>query len=197
MIIALDLGTRCGIASGNAGAKPSSWSVVLKTRDGTPGDAGATLLALLDREFQSRLPRLVVKEAPLHLAGFAKAANAEATVRMTYGLHMIVEAMCRRYGVKWTEVAARTVQKHFVGNGGLRREDAKAVVLARCKLLGYLDKDCADEDRADACAIFDWAASQSRAPSALHLFGEVPAPFVSIGEAAAAVMRKVRRGRAA
>jgi Holliday junction resolvasome RuvABC endonuclease subunit len=124
--------------------------------------------------------------------------NAGATVRMTLGLHGITEAMCARYRVKWTEVAPATVRKHFLGkaNAGSRAQ-TKAAVVARCHLLGFLDRSCKDEDRADAISIFDWAASQHRRPEALHLFGEAPAPFVSIGDAAAAVVRKVRRGRAA
>lgn len=197
MILALDLGQRMGIATGSPGNKPASRSVVLKAKDASPDVAGASLLALLDGQFRAQPPRLVVKEAPLHLAAFARLGNAEATVRLTYALHGVVEGMCRRYGIAWQEVAPATVRKHFVGDGGLKRDDAKAAVLARCKLLKYLDKDCQDEDRADSLAVWDWAASQARTPAELHLFGEVPAPFVTLGEAAAAVVRKVRRGRVA
>lgn len=198
MIIALDLGTRCGIATGSQGEAPRSHVKVLKTPDMPREFAYAALLSLLDETFRASLPDLLVKEAPPQAAAFAMMGNAGATVRMTLGLHAITEAMCARYRVKWTEVASATVRKHFLGaaNRGDRAK-TKAAVVARCHLLGYLPKDCHDDDRADAISIFDWAASQSRKGGSLYLFGEAPDPFVSIGDAAAAVVRKVRRGRAA
>lgn len=198
MIMAIDLGVHMGIATGPIGGSPVSHSRSLKTPDQSPAVAFARLLGLLDETFRVAPPSLLVKEAPMHLGAFAKRGNAAATVRFTHSLHGIVEAMCERYRVKWQEVAPATVRKHFIGkaNAGDRKA-TKAAVVARCHLLKYLPKDCHDDDRADACAIFDWATAQTRVPGALHLFGETPAPFVSIGDAAASVVRKVRRRRVA
>lgn len=198
MIIALDLGTRMGVASGIVGAVPRSYAKVLKAPDAPREVAYATLLALIEETFRADLPDLLVKEKPLSLGAFASVNSSEANVRLTYGLHAVVEAMCARYRVKWHEESTDKVRKHFTGRARWpSRDEAKAAVVARCHLLGYLPKDCHDDDRGDACAIFDWATSQSRSPANLHLFGETPDPFVSVGDAAAAVVRKVRRRRAA
>lgn len=199
MILALDLGTRTGVAWGSATAGfASSHARVLKAPDAPREAAYAALLGFLDETFQVERPELLVKEAPPQAAAFATMGNAGATVRMTLGLHACVEAMSVRYRVSWREVAPATVRKHFLGSANRgSRTATKAAVLQRCHLLGYLDRDCRDEDRADACAILDWSLGQLRSPSTLHLFGEAPAPIVSIGNAANAVVRKVRRRRAA
>jgi hypothetical protein len=195
------LGPRFPHGSGDrftSGEPPRSYVKVLKAKDAPREVAYATLLGFLDETFRADLPDLLVKEKPLSLGAFASVNSSGANVRLTYGLHACVEAMCSRYRIRWHEESTDTVRKHFTGKSRYpSRDEAKAAVVARCHLLGYLPRDCHDDDRADACAIFDWAASQHRRPEALHLFGEAPAPFVSIGDAAAAVVRKVRRGRAA
>lgn len=175
IIMALDMGVTLGVAIGGPGAIPRSYSVRLKKPSQDGAMAMANLVAFLHAEFTKTRPALLVKEAPPALQGFANMGNAERTVRLTYGLHGVAEAMATRFGVPWHEVHDATARKHFLGRGRLgSRSETKAAVIARCHLLGFFAKTVTNEDRADACCVWDWAcATLARtAPRDLHLFGE-------------------------
>ena len=113
-------------------------------------------------------------EAPLPLQAYRNLGNAAATVRMTHGLHSIVEGMCVRFGLHHEEVADATIRKHFIGRRNMgERANTKAAVIQRCHVLGYMPKECNDDNRADALALWDYAAAIHGAKaSRLHLFGE-------------------------
>lgn len=171
-IIGLDLGRLMGVASGIPGEPPRSFTVTLsKPREGLAVQAG-NLIAFLDREFRNDRPGMVVKEAPFSLAAFSDHTVAEAVVRSAYGLHALVEGMCHRYGVHCHEKADSTIRKHFIGKGRLGdRKATKAAVIARCVLLGYVPKDCHDDNRCDALAVWDWAcATLAKKPGTFRLF---------------------------
>lgn len=175
VIMALDMGVNLGVARGAPGTIPESCSVRLKQPSQGGAVAMANLVAFLQTTFTSGRPSILVKEAPLALQGFANMGNAEKTVRLTYGLHGVAEAMAIRFGIPWHEVHDATARKHFLGRGRLgSRSETKAAVIARCHLLGYFGTTITNEDRADACCVWDWAcATLARtAPRDLHLFGE-------------------------
>jgi hypothetical protein len=177
-ILALDLGVRTGFAYGAAGSRTlASGAVALKKPDEHRSVAFSNLIAWCDERFRADRPDLVVKEAPLPLQAFKSLGNAAFTVRVTHGLHAIIEGVCVRFGVECEEIADATVRKHFIGRANCgNRAATKAAVVQRCQLLGYMPKDCADDNRADACATFDWAAATfgKPTPQALHLYGEQP-----------------------
>jgi hypothetical protein len=177
-IIALDLGTNLGVACGRAGSKPECCSVRLKTAGEHRAVAFSNLLDFLVGRFEAHLPALVVKEKMLHLAALMKVSGgSDDNFRMHAGLHGVVEGLCGRYGVAWTEAADSTVRKHFLGRAKLGdRAATKAAVVARCHLLGLLPKGCGDDNVADAAATWDWAAAtygrESATTRELFLFGE-------------------------
>lgn len=175
-ILALDIATRCGFALGFAGAVPRSGTVVLKRPD-EPREVAFSNLIFWLNDTLGRQPRpaLIVKEAPFHLGAFAKRGNSEAAVLLTYGLHAVVEGVAHRWGVPVEDVSDQTVRKHFIGKSRMGdRKQTKDAVVQRCRVLGLIPKDCKDDNRADACAIHDWAAATlaGRTPRELHLFGE-------------------------
>lgn len=177
-ILTLDLATKCGFAFGVAGDAPRcvrSGVVALKDRDEDRSAAYANLIAWLDKQLRERRPDMVLKEAPLNLQAFRNLGNAAFTVRMTLGLHGIVEGVCARFAVRCEEAADATIRKHFLGRANFgARAATKAAVIQRCHVLGYMPRECNDDNRADALACFDYAAAtygKSR-PSPLHLFGE-------------------------
>lgn len=160
IVLTLDLGTRCGFCFGPAGELPWSGTWLLKRPKEAPSVAFGNLLEALASQFVRCKPDLVVKEAPMNLAGMSDKMSASDTVRMTFGLHAVVEAACERFGVRCEDVADSTVRKHFTSKGRWGdRSVTKRKVLERCWQLGYFPRDCYDEDRADACACFDWAIS--------------------------------------
>ena len=160
-LIALDLGTRMGFACGKAGHGdvPRSGAVILKTPREPRGRAAGNLIAWLNKIIPAERPALLVKEAPLHLGAFKKLENAAHTVTFTSGLHFIVEGMCDRYGVPFKDVSDQTIRKHFIGINRMgSRAATKLAVIQRAKALKLIPYDCADDNRADAVALFDFAA---------------------------------------
>jgi hypothetical protein len=175
-IFAVDVGRLTGFAAGRPGEIPRSFTVTLSTPRAGLAVQASNLIAFLDRELREDRPALVAKEAPFSLAAFSDHRVAEAVVRSAYGLHCIIEAVCQRFGIPCHEAAESTITKHFTGRGrhGGRAARKRAIV-ARCKLLGYVPADCADEDRCDALAVWSWAeATLARvSPKEIRLFREV------------------------
>lgn len=168
LILALDLGTRCGFAYGAPGDHPTSGAVLLKKK-GEPADVVfGNFIAFLQQTFDDVSPSLVVKEAPFSLQAFSERGNSEAGVLMAFGMHAITRGMCQRYGITCEQAYAATVRKHLLGKARMgTRDTTKAAVVERCKLLGILPADSNDDDRADALATHDWACANfgSRAAS--------------------------------
>lgn len=88
-------------------------------------------------------------EAPLLLVNHGhSAATAMALIQLTGA----VRAAAKRAGAKVHLAAVQTVRKHFIGTAHLKREEAKAAVMERCRLLGW---PCMNDDQGDANAV--WA----------------------------------------
>lgn len=175
--MALDLGVRTGVAYGRVDEIPTATALLLKKPTDHRSVAAAKLMDFLVAKFEEAPPALVAKEQMLSLGAFQSLGNAEATVRLHAGLHSIVESLCIRYGIKWTEAADSTIRKHFIGRARLgERRATKAAVLQRCHLLKMLPRDCLDDNLADACATHDWACANfgraSVSSQSLFLFGE-------------------------
>ena len=178
-IFALDLGVRCGFACGRPNVSPRSGIVLLKQAKEPRAIAGANLMAWLCDEWGKEQPALVVKEAALPLQAYKDRGNSEDAVKMAYALHGIMEALCVRFCVPCESVHPATIRKHFIGQGRAgSRTATKAAVVQRAILLGYIPRGCTDDDRADACSIWDFAcaAYAQRIPATLHLFGETAEP---------------------
>jgi hypothetical protein len=172
-ILALDLGIQMGWCQGPS----NSGSVRLRAPGAPEGVAEGNLIAWLHGHLYLHSPEVVVKESPLSLQGFANTHNSQEIVERTYGLHRIVLGMCNRFGIRCESVHPSTYRKHFIGRANCgARQDTKAAVIERCHLLKYLPRGCIDEDRADACAIWDWATAhfgrRRHGAKDLHLFGE-------------------------
>lgn len=174
LIYCLDLGVSCGFAHGRPGDAPVSGTVRLKNPKEGIDAAFANLIAFLCEQFETLRPQLVVKEKMLALEAFRAIGNAEKTVRAHGGYHAIVEGIAVRFGVPWDDVADSTARRHFIGVGRTGdREETKRMVVARCHAMKLMPRDCADNDRADAIAVWSWAAANfgGRIPRELHLFG--------------------------
>jgi hypothetical protein len=174
-VLALDCATRTGYAHGLAGQPPRSGAVRLKRPDEPVQVAWQNAGFFLRDMFVMDKPDLLVIEAPMHPAG-QKSPDA---VVLQWGVVAVVSFIAKAYDIRLEEVNAQTVSKHFTGKarwsaqeGG--RKAKKLATVQRAKLLGYLPEDCADEDRADACAVFDFACARwARVqPAELRMFNE-------------------------
>lgn len=174
VIIGLDIGVRLGVAIGVPGSRPESFAVRLKKPRQDAGVALGNAIAFLNATLSRHAPALVVKEAPPALQGFANMGNAAHVVRMTFGIHAIVDGMAERFGIPCHEVHDATARKHFIGKGRMGdRDSTKRAVLTRCRQLGWIAADSTNEDAADALCVWDWACAHlARRPGAFQLFTE-------------------------
>jgi Holliday junction resolvasome RuvABC endonuclease subunit len=158
MLIAIDASTRStGFAFGGPGdgcPRGGVWPL--------PGCDEHTFDMTLARITESvgELCRMVraehlMIEAPLLLVDQQHAAaTAMALIQLTGA----IRAAAKRQGCKVRLAAVQTVRKHFIGTAHLKRAEAKAATIARCKQLGWpvADGEGRDsDDRADANAV--WA----------------------------------------
>jgi hypothetical protein len=174
---AFDLATACGWASGVPGERPRAGVWRLKGAADHPAIACGNLIAQLQKHWSAEKPLMVVKEASLSLQAFKDLGNAAHVVELTLKLHGCFEGMCTRFGVPFESVGVGTVRKHFLGQSRFEsRAAAKAAVVRRCQLLGFMPKDCHDDNVADAIATWDYAVAtycrKQLVGSELYLFGE-------------------------
>jgi hypothetical protein len=171
-IAALDIATVCGFAFGDAGAIPQSGSVRLKRPGEPPEVAAFNMRAFLRDRFTLERFDLLALEHFLNPAA-QKSADAVILQIMCFGV-AVAEGMAR--GIRIEAPQPATIRKHFIGRANMgERKDTKAAVLNRAKALGYVPHDCKDDNRADACALFDFAAATYARAQAreLVMFGEV------------------------
>jgi len=172
-IMALDIATITGFAIGNAGSIPASGSVRLKRRGEGPEVAAFNMLAFLRDRFVLDKPDLVCIEHYLNPVA-QKSADAVILQLQCFG---VAVAMCQAYDVRMEAPHAATIRKHFAGRAKAgERSETKRMVLNRAQALGYIPRDCSDDNRADAVAAWDYASVHyaRKAPANLVMFGEAP-----------------------
>lgn len=181
-VLALDLATKTGFANGVAGSKPRSGVKRLKDGGDDPERGFRKLGIWLRDEFSFEKPDLVMIEAPLPVGSMIdwdggedkkpKFRSNPGTIYFLNGLVAVVHGICGPYGIMCRQVGVQKVRKHFLGLA--RPADPKRAVIERCHLLGLMAKDQRDDNQADACALWTFAADTFGNPVAreLHLYGE-------------------------
>lgn len=181
LVLALDLATKSGVALGKAGERPHSFSERLRGPEDEPERAFKKLGIMLRDIFMVNAVDLVVVEAPMSMGGmleqddksprgFRFRSNPE-TILILQGLYAVTFGICGPYGIRCKKANVQTVRKHVVG--AARPTDPKNAVINRLHQIGYLDRDCRDDNRADAVALHIWASDTFGKPATrdLHLFG--------------------------
>lgn len=177
-IFALDLATSTGFALGEAGRSPMSGAVRLKSSDDEPERAFRKLAQFLRDHFEVQRFDLVIVEAPVNIGAFVQSApesergfkftSNPSTIYLLSGLAAVAFGVCGCYGIRCVKGNVQQVRKHFLGIS--RPENPKQAVIARCKQLRYVPADCRDDNRADACALWDYAASHYGRVATASLF---------------------------
>jgi Holliday junction resolvasome RuvABC endonuclease subunit len=170
LILALDLASTTSFAIGTAGQIPKSGSVTLRKRGDNSETAAFNLRRFLEEQiFVFARPDKIVVEAPMSMAA-QKSADAAF---IAAGIFHIAAVEARVRAIQFHAVAASTVRKHFIGTARTGdRNRTKALVIARCHQLGLMPKECREDNRADACAVWDYASAT---------FGRAPLPFQMYG----------------
>ena len=157
-VLALDLASKCGVAVGDPNTIPLCFTEVLGETGTHHGARFAQALRMMNRLIKTYEPGLIVLEAPMKIARGNK--NIEEVLM---GLRACVMGIAHMHHIPFEQHDVKTIRKHFIGNGSLKRADAKAATIARCGQLGWKVKN---DDEADAAALWDYACSrQSRSHS--------------------------------
>jgi hypothetical protein len=158
MILALDMATRTGWASGVIGASPT-WGAHDFGRNRSNGEVLAAFRAWLCRKVDEIQPTVVVFESP-YMPGpnsrFSAPANA-LTIRRLFAFAGFTEAVCVERRVRCYEARPSEITRAFLGGPAPRlRAEKKAATVKMARLLGYA---VADDDEADAVALWCFAES--------------------------------------
>ena len=155
-VLALDIATNTGVAVGNSGENPKSWSVYLG--DAPDDRRFSNVLKLTEGLIEKNRPDLIVVEAAI---GGPKASA------YLIGLVACVRGQAARMGVRCEAAHLATVRKHFLGKSlsvkhfphlkpAAAKKAIKQQVIDRCNLLGWAPDT---DDEADACALWDYACA--------------------------------------
>lgn len=176
LILAFDLATRSALAWGPSEGTPKSEAVLLKDKESWVWTAhvhgGRWLRDSIERieAFGDKVSAIAI-EAPMPSGGF-KSQNAAA---IATGLVAVFCDNADRLGIPIYFCHTRTVSGHFTGiTSHGNRDRKKAATLAQAISLGWLPADSKDFDKADAIAVWSYAAHKygKRRPRTLQLFGQ-------------------------
>jgi hypothetical protein len=167
LVLAFDLSKRTAWAMGEArsDATPVSGVWDIKQADRTEESAGLFAKHFRLHMKQHGIPDLLCIEQ--YMNPFAQQSDRVTISQMM--LHGAAHAMAGVYSINAVMPNVGQVRKHFCGQAtsGEGRDATKNMVLRRAIQLRYLPTGCTDDDRADACALFDWCVySHLRKPVA-------------------------------
>lgn len=156
-VVALDLATQTGVAAGDSGDAPRTWSVDLGRRQSEESRFAQAIDLTRD---------IVAKEAPDLIVVEAAIGGKHASAFLI-GLVACVRGAARSLCVPVEVLHLGSVRKHFVGRSLTARDfpslgpaaakrAMKGVVMRRCEMLGW---PVESDDEADAAACWDYACA--------------------------------------
>lgn len=119
-------------------------------------------------------PCRVIYEKPWHGPN-----THQTTAAKLYGLAAMTQRTCHQLEAPYCFELVSVVRQHFIGKSRLPRGQAKAAVMAQCKLIGWHPQT---QDEADALAQLDYYAALRRV--------NVPWPRTALQAAAISLQRK-------
>lgn len=167
LICAIDAARRCGWAMGRAGTIPASGSWQLR-RPGEdihlePAALVQRLMALFEEHGK---PDIIAIERYMPPVA-SKAQDATITQIMAHGAVHAFAGISRINVHHWP---VQTIRKQVCGRARAPDGKNKEMVLRTVHLLGLMPKDCKDDNRADALAVWRYAedmVANVRGPMAL------------------------------
>lgn len=159
-ILALDPSHLTGVAYGVPGGTPilSVWKL-RDDPDDEPEEVFRRAATLLWRRLVLDPPVLMAIEVPVppHMA---KGKTQHKTSALMLGLYGLYVGIARARGVKVIPAPIRTWRKCAIGAGNLPGEQAKALMVKRCRQLGW---EAPDHNAAEAGGIWLWACGHVQA----------------------------------
>ena len=148
LILALDLATQTGWAAGKPCTTPSYGTINLQ------GQRPGIKFLQLVRELNG----LIAEYSPVEIAIEEPFVGRKLTGKglMTlFGFRAAAMLAAENKGIHVTMTTPASVRKHFLGDGGMKRADAKESVIAQCEAIGWRPQN---DDEADARALWDFRA---------------------------------------
>ncbi|TPM19802.1 MULTISPECIES: hypothetical protein [unclassified Mesorhizobium] len=154
-ILAIDAARRLGFAYGAAGSKPTSGSIECASEGASRGAIFSGAGRWITGFISANPVDVLAIEAPLP-GSFVQGQTNISTATILLGLPAVLEFMAYQLKVyRHIRINQSSVKKHFAGHG---QGDQKAAIMAKCRALGWIDKDDADQsfDRSDALAVWSF-----------------------------------------
>lgn len=152
MILTLDIATRTGWAAGRPGSSPEWGARDFSDKAGNGAVVGRFRHSVNALCFKLK-PRVIAFESP-----YVRQPTDPLVLRRLYGMVSQVEAVAWELKIRCFEARPQEIAKFFVGNGGLKREQKKLAMIAKCLEHGW-DVE-GDEDAAEALALWAMAEAQ-------------------------------------
>ena len=165
-LMALDLATNTGVAIGDVSGSPLCHSESLGKAAGSQGARFSEALYMTRRLIEQHKPDAIAIEA----AVITGVVGGQARLESALGIRGVVMCVAHVKRVAVYEHAVVSIRKHFIGSGKVKRAEAKAATIARCRQLGW---HVANDNEADAAALWDFTRAKLRlgaTPSAGGLF---------------------------
>lgn len=89
------------------------------------------------------------------LKGYTTADTREGQI----GLNYAARATAAVRKVPFRSPLPQTIRKHFCGRAYDPQGNTKMMVIRNAQVLGYIPRDCVDDNMADAAALFDFSSS--------------------------------------
>lgn len=155
-ILALDLATQTGWARGEPGGKLFYGTQKLGGDGATNAEKSAAAIKWATDQIKVFRPRIIVIEAPMAPSQMAGQTTV-STARTLLGLPFVIEGVAYLLGIyEVREANVQDVRQHFIGRRTVPGGGAKALVMQRCRELGF---DPPDNNAGDAIALWHYAAS--------------------------------------
>lgn len=162
-ILAIDAAKYFGWAFGKCGDTPISGSLSFaKSKSPSHGAVFWGSMKWTAEAIKRWSPDIIVIEAPLP-GTFVQGKSNASTARILTGLPACIEGMAYGLGTYDVRIAnISSIRAHFIKKGNLKGEDAKPLVMAKCRSLGWVKFDDEDQtfDRSDALAIWSFAEAK-------------------------------------
>lgn len=172
MILALDFGTRTGVAYGGPDARPTLETWIMPAGGGEDvGEFAGVFADKLDELLSEHAFDCLTFEAPFVAIRYRDPVRKQGPylqlpqIRRAYGMAAIVESVAHRHGIDCFEVVTVTLKKDFTGSGRSKKPD----MMCMAELIGFAPKN---DNEADALACWLYELRR-RHPYAAHRYDQI------------------------
>jgi len=167
-VLALDPATRTGFAFGRPDGKPEIGSVAFGREHDVLADCYGRAVRWWRTCVWSRRAHALVIEPPIPPGELWGKSNYQSTQRI-HGLHAIFIGLASEAKMVVLEAPTQTWRKYFLGDGRMKREQAKLAAVRLCRALKWGDPLTLDDNAADAAGMWAYGCAKLAPTKALRV----------------------------